>query len=337
MNSKGIVGTTVHWVFIAIASVLIITFATAFVFNQNRAFANEMADSILVNFQTIIQTTEPGTATDISLSGYELGVKCRSDCDCLLTLDSAQRSLQNMLIFGPDYISGSKAILWSEEWLAPFRSSSFLFVANSMHKYFLVSDDSVLNNHIISSFPDSVPARVINFGDIVEIDPDTYDQVHVIFVKQKFLDKGESFRKKLAKNPHSVIEIEGNIQEGNVTFFKAVGWGSDYESVTYQYFGKASLIAAILASESEMYECQMRRALERLGQVSRLYSKEASLLDDSLCVAHPYSEFKKKFDLLSNAAYGASVLTITNNIKSQVINIEESNEIMKQNTCPMLY
>ncbi|HLG24945.1 MAG TPA: hypothetical protein VI564_08495 [Candidatus Nanoarchaeia archaeon] len=259
-NKKGI-EVQFNWLFVLLAGSAILIFFIVFIIRQKNVSEVSNMNSVLKSLESIIAGASVSTYTtnliEIPESSIELG--CNR-----LSIGKASRQYQNLILFGPEEIQGSRLITQTLDFNAPYRATNLLYITSRQLKYIIVGE---------SDFAAQINRTLPN-----EINKDFYKILPLIKnennykVRFVFFESLEDIPASLQKMPDedvTALKITGDMEIGTIEFFskKKDSWLS---KGTSSYLTKSSLIGAIYSDSVETYECNMQAAYAHLMLVNRV-------------------------------------------------------------------
>lgn len=150
----------------------------------------------------------------------------------------------NKYIFSANYSEGKRFVVFSKPFGFPFKVADLIFITSDKEKYCFINPREGIKNEIQN-------LNIENF-ETENCSPDS--------VRVCFNGKGNDCDVK-------VDEIFGKVEKNNEDVF---------------FEGDALMYAAIL-SDKETYECQVKRLMQRTGELSKIYIDKASIVSRSGC------------------------------------------------------
>lgn len=371
-----------NWVFILIVGALIMGFFFSIIQRQKQVADAKLAQDALVNLDLIISGTkssrglagiiEPLPPVGITISCNSrlcTGFGCASSYGIK---DFGQRDISTTVIAGPSLIKGSRLTTWTLDWNVPFWVSNFLYLTSPEARYVFVGNDGAA-----SALYDSMPSSTIDdagiakpiltkekidklpiANSIASMQDNNNYKIRFIFIN----DDPTAFIIPLFPNTADAdisavritFDAAGTSEEklsksGKVEYYK-LGSGRRFAKADEYYFiAKASLFAAIISDDGQMYDCNMRKALYQLKIISGVFEGKAQQLaltyslssqssHDCKSVFGVYNAAKSSFNALStiNVADGLDY-TAKNSINAQLGVLEGYNQQLQKQSCPRIY
>ncbi len=150
---------------------------------------------------------------------------------------------QNKIIFSDNYVEGKKFLLFSKPFEFPFKVADVIYLTSSNKKYCFINPPNDIENEISS------------------------------------LNQENLFTENCPTNSTKVCF--GSSSDCNIL----VNYGGKYVEKNNQklYFHSDSLMYAAVFSDKEVYECQLKRVMQRAEQLSTLYLDKSELVSQQGC------------------------------------------------------
>lgn len=288
------VEVTFNWIYIVIAGAVILLFFAGIIVKQKIASEQGLDQDvmrIMENIFTAAQVSE-NTKTVIDAGGlrdYTFYFKCEEGVT-RYGLEGRSMPVEDTAspIFAPNQIQSSLFITWSVPYKLPFKVIDFLFVTSGNTKYLLYGDTDRSRDFIraISNTSSGTQNQVgFNFQkieDLQEIDPGKNFQIRIVDFKGEIKNRD--------KLPPAVEEKINSFLPERVTAVSFIGSGS---STKIQYFfydqewkrynsellplisssekNDAAFYAAIFSGNDAIYQCNMKKAFQRLYYMNEIY------------------------------------------------------------------
>lgn len=271
-----------HWIFVLIAGGLILAFFFS-VAQKQRAISTEKLSLTLSSEVEGIFTgaiLAKGTVQTLPLPSQGLAFECSEGCDCAFRIGRASRPFGDKVMFAPSLLKEQDLVVWALDWKLPYRITNFLFITNPTIKYYVVYNeaDSIsksLKNELVNTLPEKIDASFITLGEATSLRHEGYAHTKFVFLNTNLITLDDSFKKAEV----SAVKIDPQA----VYFYYKKPRETSFEAEGVQsYAGVPSLLAALFASDINMYACGLKNAFKKLSYVSELYIKRAEELDEQL-------------------------------------------------------
>lgn len=331
MNKKGF-EIQFNWIFVLVAGAAILLFFAAIVVKQKSVSEASTKAIVLKSIDAIITgasvTTETTKREDIPYS--EIGVECNR-----VTIGGVSKQYQNLILFSPGSIYGSKLLWQTASFSVPYRATNLLYITSPQIRYIIIGSSEL--------------AADINRSMSPDISKESYQSMPSIQnsnnYKVRFIIFGAmiSLPGSLQKMPDSdvtAIKIDGDAKEGAIDFYQKNGnaWLLKGSSA---YIGKQSLIGAAYSDTLEMYQCNMKNVFSKLNLVTRVYHGKISelinhLSSSQLACSQFYSKALSEFNKISSATSSFSKENM-NIIADSAGSLDNINNDAKKFSCPLIY
>jgi hypothetical protein len=352
INKKGVISLQLNWIFVMIIGAIILIFFITIVQKQKEYSEENIAGSIQTDLQAIFSSSHvsKGTSSIIEVPNQDINFNCEG------FKIGNQFPAHYPYAFAPDLIKSDRNTIsvYAYDWSIPYRVTNFLYVTSPDVRYILQGDidlitalESILpperitqggtsklfmnreKNTDLSTNKNNYKVRIIlidfngNIGNILSVNNAQnlgvkYKDLSAVFI-QPSCDGTEEQK----------LDCYGDLEFYN---YDGASWTF---TETYQYLGKASLLAAIFSENAEIYECGMKNAFERLEKVTEVYINRTDELESlGLCS----SLYGDTLDDLSSV-YGQSTLEEPSyfDINSASQSLETTNDLLLSNSCSAIY
>jgi len=347
-SKKGVVEVQFNWIFILIAGALILAFFISLVAKQKTTSDLSAKAKISVDLEAILTGagSSRGTVNIIDIPKAEIEFYCGSYMIGGISRDAKE------IIFAPSLIKGTKLIAWSLGWDVPYRVTNFLYLTSPEARYILVGTGDLFLE-INKTIPDKInkewyPTKPTDTFPLIVQSKNNYKVKFVLFDTIITSNVDISALSKMPDDDVTAIKINGDINSGEITFYKKQGgsWKGTGEGTSY-YLGKESLIGAIFSEYKDIetekvYDCIMKKAFKRLDIVSQIYASRSNeiknTVTDTTCAGIHSSA---NIDLISisdiSAALSQSFPNTLNDIVGKASNLKNLNDNAQSYSCPLIY
>lgn len=339
MKNKKAFEIQFNWIFVLIAGAAIIIFFSSVVIKQKGITQSSTNIEMLKQMENIISGASVSTDTIVPLNipNFEIKVSCNK-----ISIGASSSQYQNMILFAPSPIKGSKIVTQTLAFSEPYRSTNLLFITSTQVKYILIGD--ALMEEANKTLPAELDKETFKLYDASKIRNTNNYKVKLVFFNANVPSNIPNSLAKIPDSDVTAIKITGNIEKGSIEFYKK----NDDSFILIEnsaYIGKSSLIAAIYAESHDMYNCNMNNVFSRNSLVAQVYKgKTGNLIAMS---ARPdckqiYADSLPHLSLIEAAS---SKLAKSTKIEISDINdiSSASRALMSQNaeaqkfTCSMIY
>ena len=183
----------------------------------------------------------------------------------------------NKYIFSEDYVEGKSFLIFSKPFSFPFKVSDLIYMTSKDKSY------------CFSDAPDSIEREIsnLNQGNLI-------------------VGNCSSSSIKVCFNSGEDCNIDVNYENGILR----------KNGETFNFYGDALMYAAIF-SDKDVYECQLKRVMQRGEQLSLIYEEKSQFVSRNGCSSNSNQDLLE----LRNLESGFSS---SDNLNSQIINLAEN-------------
>lgn len=258
-----------NWIFVLVAGAAILLFFTVVVVKQKSVTETSTKATVLKSIEAVITGASVSTDTTniIDMPDSSIELSCGR-----VSLSGVSKQYQNLILFAPSLIKGSKLITQTLAFSIPYRSTNLLYITSPQLRYIIIGD-SGLAKEINKSLPSELKKEFYPAMPQIQ-NSNNYKVRFVVF--GEMID----FPKALEKMPNydvTSVRINGDNEKGIVEFYQkdGISWQAKGASV---YVGKQALIGSVYADTLELYECNMKNVFSRLNLVTKIYSERTKKL-----------------------------------------------------------
>lgn len=323
-SKKGVISIQFNWIFILIAGALILLFFGSLVLKGREVSDTTIAETILTNMQTIMTGAEVSVRTinPIKIPDKEIKVSCNS-----ISVGKVSKSItKNKIIFSPTTIKGRTLLTLALDWNSPYHVTNFLYLTTPNIKYVFVKPTGDYAKGLYDLLPNEINKMEID--DLSEI---KYTGNYFKFVF--FNTPQPEVPSALINVPNKdVSAINIDASSNKITFYKKVDNRFVELMSDSTYLGKPMLLGAVFSQDRDDYNCNRKKAFNKLNIVSQVYEKRTEVLAESGCA--PYYDTTPFLDIIE---YSRSNNIDINRIKERIEEIEHYNKYLQSSSCPTLY
>ena len=328
-SKKGVISVQFNWVFILIAGVLILLFFGSLVLNLKKNSDITIADTIITNMQTIMTGAEVSTKTIIPIEIPDKEIKF--SCDSISVGDIRKDITKNKIVFSPGSIKGRTLLAWALDWNMPYHVSNFLYLTTPNYKYIFINSGDA--QELYNSLSTGITKDIVEPGHLSNI-KDTGNYFKLIFFDEQNPEVPPNLDS-VSNNKVSAINIISGTNE--IEFYEKKGAQFKFVGKA-NYLGDPMILGAMFSGNLEDYECNVKKAFNKLGIVSMVYEKRTDYLRDlyagSSCI--PYYD-SGLFSEISDRSKEKITIDSVQSIKSIINNIKIKNENLQSYSCPTMY
>ena len=341
MTNKKAFEIQFNWIFVMIAGAAIIIFFTLIAVRQKSVSEASTEATILSGIESVITGASVSTDTikivDIPNSNIE--ISCNR-----ISLGKVSKQYQNLILFAPSLIKGSKLITQTLEFKTPYRAANLLYATSPQVRYIIIGDND-LAKEINRSLPLQTAKEYYPSYDSSKIKDFNNYKVRMVFANS---NQPTAMPNSLIKTPDtgvSAIRITGDNKKGYIEFFQKKG-NSFLSAGISSYAGLASLIGAVYADTQDSYECSMANTFTRHKLITMIYKGKANELINTASVKsdckNTYNSAIGNLNTIEgkSASIEASrhlVLADINEIEKASGELADKNKELQKFSCPIIY
>ena len=383
MNKRGFVEIQFNWIFILIAGVVLLGFFIGMSGWIKSLNEEQLTVDILDRLGFILTGAEVSedSASLIDVPDSKMVFSCDGGdgecnelgCPSSFMFDDYPGNYLDTsvnVLFTLESLKSTQLVTWSLDWNVPYRVMNFLYLTTTEVKYVIVYSDASRkfatkvyneldnNNHLSKNLLFTPKA------DLNKIRYKNEDHVRFVFFEDPAVAGGYQLDSSMENRDNvDYVVIDYNPLDeslGKVKYGKLNGGSFNTDTESFPYLGMPSVIGAIFSGDLSMYKCNMKKAVNRLRKVNKLYwglsERYADYYkNDFVCKGFYDSDLMGHFDYIDQI----STLTAAEPDFEQFVNafepptrlIEAINEIEQDNVdllktspsintrkpCPMIY
>ncbi len=322
-----------NWIFVLVAGAAILLFFATVVIKQKSISEASTKTTVLKSVDAIIT----GASVTIDTTKIENIPYSEIDVECnRVSIGGISRQYQNLILFSPGSIRGSKFVWQTNAFGVPYRTTNLLFITSTEVRYIIIGDNSLAKD-INKSMPSSLNKEL--YVTMPEIkNSNDYAVRFIVF------GGIPAFPASLQKMPDSdvtMLKVSGDSNKGALDFYQKNS-NSWVLKGTSPYIGKPSLMAAAYSDAIITYRCNMQNVFLRLKLVTKVYSekinellKSASSIKQTSC-SQFYSNALADLNKISAAASSFSKESV-DSISESGKSLAEENRNAQIYSCPLIY
>ncbi|MFH0874586.1 MAG: hypothetical protein V1859_01520 [archaeon] len=342
MNKKGVViELQFNWIFVLIVSALTLVLTVGIIAAISRS-SNEKLANVAVNyFKEIFANIQKSTNREykLSLEGLSLSVDSEKDFCSKFSVKGSSlegESIASIPFFSPASIN-EELLSYSLSWNIPFRANYFLYATGPDVAYVFVTAGGDETSVLFDNSPKGISKikvqagagfvnsnfksiRFISNSDISVIDQSV----------SRLNDKQVSF----IKIESAANKVKYHIKSGNVFALEAESY----------YFDTPSLLAAIYSDNAGSYECNMLKAVKRLGYEAQIVKARiapiiAGYYDKCNSLEQKYHDAEALLDEITPLTVGADSLSasLVSELRAKSDALSAINNDINELGCPTIY
>ena len=266
MRNKKAFEMQFNWIFVLIAGAAILIFFASIMVKQKNLAQSSTNIDMLKQMENIISgaSVSVDTAVPVGIPNYEIKIGCNK-----FSIGYSSSQYQNLILFAPSPIRGSKIITQTLAFNGPYRSTNLLFITSTQAKYILIGSGALLNE-INKTLPAELDKESFETYDPSKIKNTNNYKVKLIFFNINIPPGAPDSLKKMTDSDVTAIKINGDKEKGTIDFYKKNS-KSFVLTENSAYLGGSSIIAAIYAENPELYRCNMNNVFSKNSIVAKVY------------------------------------------------------------------
>lgn len=336
---RGVIQIQFNWVFVLIIGAIILTFFSGIILKQKNLSETSKNVLILNNLDAILSGSEvsAGTVNIVKIPKTRIEFRCNR-----YSIGKLSKQLDVMHVFSPSIFEGDRLILMTLDFSIPYRITNLIYLTSPKYRYVIIGNDKA------RQIKDMMPNET--FTDIYPLLADTEykgeKKVRFIVFDGSIKDGDDislilSNYVKLYDNDITALSIKGNLESGNIEFFKKQG-NKFISTGVSTYLGKKSLLGAVFSDSHELYGCVMQNVFEKMGIVTQIYSKKVNSIKEKYQPGDHCYDYKAiiyNTEYLDRILDASSDFTLenTNEIIDAAKNIESQNKQAQLQSCAVIY
>jgi hypothetical protein len=350
MKKRGMVEVQFNWIFVFILGALILAFFVGFVTNQKKMSDEKLAQKIVRDTSTIltqssISSGKSGLITLIKPLEFRCNPEtCTSEgCSSSFAVPGSGISWDTRVqsIFSPSPIEGRQMVSWSIDWSIPYRVTNFLYLTSPEVRYVFVGSPGTPVENIHNMLPTGITKELVPSSSVPSIPNRNNYKVKFIFYNANPTSVPTSLK---SMRDHDVTAVQilpnpGEESFGIVTFYQKGPSGFVAKGKPMAYLGNASVLGAIFSENSQLYECNMKKAFLKLSRVSQVHLGKIDKLNGAsmmTCDVH-YTQMGAQINMIATHAQQMSVTTGADNIAVNWNAVKTRSHDLKIYSCPLVY
>lgn len=347
MKSKKGFEIQFNWIFVLIAGSVILLFFIVFVMKQKSIQDSSTEATALRNIESIMigAGINKDTTDRIDMPNLEIGISCDK-----IGIGSFSKQYQNMILFAPSSIKGTKLIWQTLDFSMPYKSANLLYITGPKIRYIIIGNTNL--------------AREINKTLPLLVEKEFYEQLPVVRnensdkVRFIILDNAMNLQlpvpnalEKMNDLDVTAVEIQGDSTNGELKFYQKSGPSWTLQGNTF-YAATPSLIGAVYSDNLQNYECNMRNAFSRSLVTGAIHGSRLEELNNGMDLtdqrqstcssiyARSRGILRKISDasrLLSESKAFSSLGNDMAELANEAKNLEGENTELQKYSCPLIY
>ena len=137
MGSKKGFEIQFNWIFVLIIGAAILLFFTSLVFRQRDLSDAAAKTTLLIDIESLINSASVSLDTTnlIAIPKLKIDISCNK-----ISIEGTSKQYQNMILFAPSSIKGSKLVAQTFAFNTPYRTANVLYMTSQEMRYILIGD-----------------------------------------------------------------------------------------------------------------------------------------------------------------------------------------------------
>ena len=266
MRNKKAFEIQFNWIFVLIAGAAILIFFASIIVKQKNLNQSSINIEMLKQMENIISGASVSTDTVVPLDipNFEIKISCNK-----VSIGSSSSQYQNLILFAPSPIKGSRLITQTLAFQEPYRSANLLFITSTQVKYILIGSDETFKE-INKTLPAELDKEAFDAYDSSKIRNTNNYKIKFVFFNANIPSSLPASLGDIPDNDITAIKINGDIGKGSIDFYRKNGKSLVLKENS-AYLGESPIIAAIYAERPEFYRCNMNNVFSKNSLVAKVY------------------------------------------------------------------
>lgn len=329
------------YIFALIVGAMFIIFFVGFAMRYMGAAETMEARELVASFDDYlmltsgsIDSTSPYTFGSQTTIEFELG-KIRSGT---ISRDTSR------IVYAPATLTGKSLTIWTKRWPFPYPADSFFYMSNDRTKQVIIYDSGSADfaNELVDEINDSY-----SIDQPRKYSSDSRFNDYITAVGQHYSTASRIRFVVISEGAPSIVNaIKPNLPKngGIISISKDPGADSwEYGTVKFgddeaPYFGNAMIIGAMFTEDFSNYEFNLKRAMQRLSDVTEIYAAKADYLERSIRESCDYNPMKNTLLGFRDMAEDRSIdINDAKMLAQRAESIKEANKRSFGGGCPVIF
>lgn len=313
---KGQIELPFHLVFALVAGSIILLIFVVFAFKGFTISKAEHAIDVANTLHLLLTSTEISSKTFLPIEDLPK-VKLEFTCEDF-SVDGQAKSYRNKIVFAPSSLKTTRLFFWSFDWNVPFYVTNMIAITSPSVLYVFVGGPG---DELMKFLQGTIPRNITTLftPTVQNFQPTGHEQTRFIFV-----NNDQTIPASFAGRKVNGLRIKGTVDNPDVTFLSERGQPIQ----PFPLLGPALLLGAIFSDNIETYSCNVDKAFTRLQYLARIYDAKQTYLAQHV-TGRSCSYTAPLSSLFSS--------TKQNALKSTVDTIKQTNKMLQQQSCPLIY
>lgn len=347
LHKKAAIDVQFNWIFVLIIGALILVFFISVMKTSEKSATKSTYQSITLDLKNLFTQTELDVRNSrtIKLPNIIMNFECD---EFTVEKSSSYQEIKYKTIFSPNKIKGRELLTYTNTYNIPYPVDYFVYMTSNQVRYDFVdctvSGCDTLKKELISMLP--VNSTILNVKtDFSNVKNDNYYKERFIFIGTEPSSEDLSNLEKLNdKDVTAIYIIDSNLKYGKFFYYEKNGKNFIKLSTQHSYLGKEMLAGAVI-SDSELYDCNVKKSLSKFKILTYLYSNRLNNFTveyskyKSNTASQEYSCYQIYKSMSLNSTLSELILNTPRYaiIFDNNIALGEANKNLISNSCPLLY
>ncbi|MCM2325765.1 MAG: hypothetical protein NDI94_04830 [Candidatus Woesearchaeota archaeon] len=324
---KAIIMSQLNWIYIAFVGGIIILSALTVIGKMKKSSEYNLVSDIKIYLDNILKNIQLSNKAEMDIKLPDVDVIFECDSFSIKGQQSSGLPISDNIIFSPRILR-DKMFGYSLYWNMPFETEFFSYVTSPGVKYYFI--DEPYPKKLFFTFPD-IDKDLINFTDSNdEIKRDSGEKNYMIRI---ITTSAPTINKEVSAIKIEVITDKETFPDsfGKVTFFEEESEASSF------FMDKATLFGAIYSQDQERYECNLKKAMQKLNVMSNIKRDKITEFKSTFLYC-PYDEAIGYLNEMIKAT--APLKTDQDSLMKIYVTakkIKKENLLLQRLSCPMIY
>ncbi len=313
---KGQLELPFHLVFALVAGSIVLLIFVVFAFKGFTISKAEHAIDVANTLHLLLTSTEISSKTFLPIDDLP---KVRLDFTCEdFSVDGQAKSYRNKIVFAPSSLKTTRLFFWSFDWNVPFYVTNMIAITSPSVLYVFVGDPG---NELMKFLQGTIPRNITTLftPTVQNLQPTGHDQTRFIFV-----NNNQNIPASFAGRKVNGLKLTGGLDNPSVTFLSERG----KPIRPFPLLGPALLFGAVFSDDIETYSCNVDKAFARLRNLAQIYDAKQKYLQQRV--------------MGRSCSYTAPLLSLFSSTKetiqqSTIDAIKQTNKMLQQQSCPLIY
>ncbi len=341
-QKKAQIEITFHWIFVLIAGAAILIFFIVLTNNQKKDSVQELSTIIGGRMAALLATIQqnPDSFQTLEMLNAEMVFRCEQDGHTYSLKDGKSRiQLETEIIFTPQIVGGSKPIVWTKLYAAPYPVTQILYLSDEKTQYIFIDDP--LTKPYYDMLPVNFERMLVVKDNIKNITDQGFRQYIIVAPSYKI---GLNSLQNAVLRKSKIVDLSKTNTEKKVLFYDP---NSD-EINKYQnssawkpYVNDEVLLGAIISGDEKLYGCTMEKLMHTariVGEINLNRTNQIANIEKTIPECNYFFGTGVLQDYINITITNSTYPTNNyNNLNSYIEAINTMNKDMAKPNCPTIY